>query len=189
MSRGDRIEHGIKWWIRYVVVPLIGTGGLVGIVVALLAKPDTPRVGSEDASSGRDAPSLPNWVAPFELEFPSRFWAVGLHEYTLALDCSGSARDIAATNSVEVSYSAALLPDPVVLRLEGLQRFRLGLSGVEQIHPSQVTLAEVTITHLTFQEANAVLGGACAASIAWDGLPSQTLAPLSPYQVVEVPQD
>lgn len=30
-------ETGVKWWIRYVVVPIIGGGGIVAIIVALLS--------------------------------------------------------------------------------------------------------------------------------------------------------
>jgi hypothetical protein len=39
-------ETGLKWWVRYVIVPLIAGGGLVAIIVALL-KPadDRPRDG------------------------------------------------------------------------------------------------------------------------------------------------
>ncbi len=25
--------HGYKWWLRYIVVPIIGGGGLVAIIV------------------------------------------------------------------------------------------------------------------------------------------------------------
>lgn len=32
---GDE-EKGAKWWIRYVVVPLIGGGGIIAVVVALI---------------------------------------------------------------------------------------------------------------------------------------------------------
>ena len=35
-------EIGWKWWIRYVVVPLIGGGGIIAIIVALLAGPTEP---------------------------------------------------------------------------------------------------------------------------------------------------
>jgi len=41
----DNNETGTKWWIRYVVVPIIGGGGIVAIIVALLSggpKPDNP---------------------------------------------------------------------------------------------------------------------------------------------------
>jgi hypothetical protein len=31
-------ESGLKWWIRYVVVPLIGGGGLIAVFIALLAR-------------------------------------------------------------------------------------------------------------------------------------------------------
>jgi len=30
-------EKGIKWWIRYVIVPLIGSGGLVAVVVSIIS--------------------------------------------------------------------------------------------------------------------------------------------------------
>src|SRR5205085_2080970 len=32
----DPKETGIKWWLRYVVVPLIGGGGVIAIIVALI---------------------------------------------------------------------------------------------------------------------------------------------------------
>jgi hypothetical protein len=43
----DQPEHGYKWWIRYVIVPLIGGGGVVAVIVALIVsgvwKPSTER--------------------------------------------------------------------------------------------------------------------------------------------------
>jgi len=30
------LEQGMKWWVRYLLVPLIGGGGLVAVVIALL---------------------------------------------------------------------------------------------------------------------------------------------------------
>jgi hypothetical protein len=32
-------EHGYKWWVRYVLVPLIGGGGLIALVVAIINRP------------------------------------------------------------------------------------------------------------------------------------------------------
>ncbi|WP_294000550.1 hypothetical protein [Sphaerotilus sp.] len=32
-------EEGYKWWLRYVAVPLIGTGGLVALVAAYISRP------------------------------------------------------------------------------------------------------------------------------------------------------
>ncbi len=32
-------ETGLKWWLRYVVVPLVGGGGLVAVFVAVLTRP------------------------------------------------------------------------------------------------------------------------------------------------------
>lgn len=36
------IETGHKWWLRYVVVPLIGGGGIVAVIVVLLDRPRPP---------------------------------------------------------------------------------------------------------------------------------------------------
>lgn len=51
-ATGDRemasseIEKGYKWWVRYVIVPLIGGGGLIAIVVALLTRTPPTTSGS-----------------------------------------------------------------------------------------------------------------------------------------------
>ena len=29
-------EHGWKWWVRFVVVPLIGGGGIIAVIIALM---------------------------------------------------------------------------------------------------------------------------------------------------------
>ena len=42
MANHSDTEQGYKWWIRYVVVPLIGGGGLIAIIVALLDRPTIP---------------------------------------------------------------------------------------------------------------------------------------------------
>ena len=36
------LETGVKYWSRYVVVPLLGGGGVVAVVVALLIFPSEP---------------------------------------------------------------------------------------------------------------------------------------------------
>jgi len=35
----DEPEKGIKWWLRYVIVPILGTGGIIAVVVAVLSRP------------------------------------------------------------------------------------------------------------------------------------------------------
>jgi len=35
-------EKGARWWFRYVLVPLIGSGGLVAIIVALMSRQPPP---------------------------------------------------------------------------------------------------------------------------------------------------
>lgn len=34
-------ETGYKWWLRYVVVPLIGGGGIIAVIVALISRSPT----------------------------------------------------------------------------------------------------------------------------------------------------
>jgi len=36
---GDEKETGIKWWMRYVIVPLIGGAGVLGVFIAYIGKP------------------------------------------------------------------------------------------------------------------------------------------------------
>lgn len=38
MTNKAEQEHGLKWWLRYVIVPVIGGGGIVAIIVAFIAK-------------------------------------------------------------------------------------------------------------------------------------------------------
>jgi hypothetical protein len=37
MSEGNEREHGVRWWLRYVIVPLVGGGGIVAIAVAIIS--------------------------------------------------------------------------------------------------------------------------------------------------------
>lgn len=34
-----QLEHGFKWWLRYVIVPLVGGGGIIAVVVAKIDRP------------------------------------------------------------------------------------------------------------------------------------------------------
>jgi hypothetical protein len=47
-------ESGYKWWIRYVLIPLIGGGGLVALVVALISK-----TGTQGLQQGEQEPPKP----------------------------------------------------------------------------------------------------------------------------------
>lgn len=49
-------EQGLKWWLRYVIVPLIGGGGLVAIVVAYLGLPQSPQHLPSSSSQVSQAP-------------------------------------------------------------------------------------------------------------------------------------
>lgn len=36
-------EECLKWWPRYIIVPLIGGGGIIVIMVAIISRPQFPR--------------------------------------------------------------------------------------------------------------------------------------------------
>jgi hypothetical protein len=57
----EATETGIKWWMRYVIVPLIGGAGVFGIVIAYI---DRPRTEAEKPSA--PALTLPAAQEPFE---------------------------------------------------------------------------------------------------------------------------
>lgn len=60
-------ERGAKWWIRYVIVPLIGGGGIIAVVVARMAQPTIPRsadTGSEVVQPLRNEPKIPPSMNP-----------------------------------------------------------------------------------------------------------------------------
>ncbi len=38
----SEMEKGVKWWLRYVIVPLVGGGGVIALLVAFINKPDVP---------------------------------------------------------------------------------------------------------------------------------------------------
>jgi hypothetical protein len=43
----DENESGFKWWARYVIVPLVGGGGIITLVIALMNRPSvTPTTSS-----------------------------------------------------------------------------------------------------------------------------------------------
>ena len=45
-------ETGLKWWIRYVVVPLVGGGGIIGIILSQMGH--LPNSSSVTSSGGTD---------------------------------------------------------------------------------------------------------------------------------------
>jgi hypothetical protein len=63
----EAVETGIRWWLRYVVVPIIGGGGIVAIVVALIQKPREPAHPAQETSVS--AASVPTSSPIQSLEF------------------------------------------------------------------------------------------------------------------------
>ena len=42
MTSPSHSEAGMKWWVRYVVVPLIGSGGVIAFIAAITGPPTPP---------------------------------------------------------------------------------------------------------------------------------------------------
>jgi hypothetical protein len=61
LSGGDQLEQGFKWWVRYVIVPLLAGGGLVGIAVALITHSPSDHVdgGKPDVTQKLEGPPEP----------------------------------------------------------------------------------------------------------------------------------
>lgn len=60
-------ELGYKWWIRYVAIPLIGGGGLIGLWLALSSKPSqSPATDSTQIVSSKHEQSEPSRRADVE---------------------------------------------------------------------------------------------------------------------------
>jgi hypothetical protein len=45
MKDSDK-ESGFRWWARYVIVPIIGGGGLIALMVAYVEHPHPIQVGN-----------------------------------------------------------------------------------------------------------------------------------------------
>lgn len=48
----ETTESGFKWWMRYVVVPIIGGGGIIAIVIALMSpRPENVKPSGEGSGA------------------------------------------------------------------------------------------------------------------------------------------
>lgn len=95
-------ESGLKWWMRYVIVPLIGGSGVVAIIVALIsAKKDSEPTNSPKQSqadsmqqSSKDATSPKD-----SLRYPTAQRSVILDGLRWTIDDNGSEIDWQAANA------------------------------------------------------------------------------------------
>lgn len=52
-------ESGLKWWVRYFIVPLIGGGGLIAIMLTLLTRPPGHDANIRSTPTPIVSPTLP----------------------------------------------------------------------------------------------------------------------------------
>jgi hypothetical protein len=170
-------------WRKLAENPVIILTGLaaslIGIFVFLTGTPDLPTIFSTPGEASTPGSS---WVVAYEHEFPSDFWTPGTHDYTLTISCplTEPTRDT-VSHSFEVSEEAASIPGAVYLRVTGLRDapFEEG-ELLETIHPNQPTIARVSLTYPTVEEAQ-VASQDCQLFISWDGRSPQSLLSAAPY--------
>lgn len=123
-----------------------------------------------------------NWTIVFEYRFPSSFWTVGSHEYTIESECQNLEElNGSWTNAFNVSENVALLSGDVYLRLVGLREDQLPSTPIESINPLQTTTAAFTIIDATHSEAELAFTD-CKVSIKWDGGTPKELTPGLPFE-------
>jgi hypothetical protein len=75
-------ETGFRWWMRYVIVPMIGGGGVIAIIVAFIGRPaprapnlarDTPTTQADIGSQTKqESPTISNIPAANNATVPPR---------------------------------------------------------------------------------------------------------------------
>ena len=123
------------------------------------------------------------WAVPFGTGFRAGFWSVGIHRYSITVDCPSSTQDIEGVwNSFEVTEETAIDPNPIFLRLSGLSAGPLFPLGIRTINPAQETVAYVTLLGLDENGVQDAINE-CQIFMFFDDqdTPFQLL-PLEPYQ-------
>ena len=153
-----------------------------------LAPPPTPTIISiptstlEQISPSPETPEAANWAIIFEYRFPSGFWSVGTHEYTLESVCP-NIKDIEGsfTNTFDVLESTTPLSGDVYLRKSGLSDAPIQGNSVDNIHPLQITTASWSLISATYPEAELAFKE-CKVSVKWDGSEPKYLSPGLPFE-------
>jgi hypothetical protein len=153
-----------------------------------LAPPETPTLTpfatntSEIPSSIPEMTELTNWAITFSYRFPSGFWSIGTHEYTLENDCPNLKDGSGSwTKTFDVSENAALLSGDVYLRLSGLRDGPLESNSIESINPMQTTTASMSLIEMTRSDAELAFKD-CKVTVRWDGTSPQLLTPGLPFE-------
>lgn len=81
-------DTGYKWWIRYVLVPIIGGGGVVALLVAYINRPLPPPSAPTPVQANPDSVPVTTSVSPADVEQLVAKW--------LAAWLSGNADDFVA---------------------------------------------------------------------------------------------
>lgn len=64
------LEEGYRWWLRYVIVPLVGGGGVIALIIAVIGNGQETRKAEEDTAN-LVADILDN---PDPMPVTRRFW-------------------------------------------------------------------------------------------------------------------
>ena len=151
-------------------------------VTSIPAITSVPTSTLEQIPLSPEATEVANWAITFEYRFPSGFWSVGTHEYTLESECPNIIENNETwTNSFVVSESADLFSGDVYLRLSGLREDVLSGNSIDSIHPLQTTIAAISSINMTRSQAELAIKD-CKESVRWDGGTPQLLTPGLPFE-------
>lgn len=109
-------EIGFRWWLRFVVVPIVGGGGIVAIIVALLSRPDPtgkptpgPTLPIQQSTPGATQTPSSTPVDPPRPELPADFTA----KPTPGLTSTSSQHPTAGTTPISSPTPVVPHPTPV----------------------------------------------------------------------------
>jgi hypothetical protein len=129
----DTSETGIKWWMRYVVVPVLGGGGIIAIAVAVIDRqPVSPqKKEANNSGNGEKKDPIPSqflgrWEGPIENDksfadpqgHVGGYWAI----YTISADGKISIydRDHASSQPNPVDVTGTYKAPVIVLTAESV---------------------------------------------------------------------
>jgi len=124
-----------------------------------------------------------NWAINFEYRFPTGYWSIGYHRYTLILSCPDAQNPNVGkwTNTFNVSSSTPPVTGDLYLRPEGISGVVLFSQPITSINDAQSTIAIVSVTGLTYNQADSYVKH-CTVTVQTDNSATYPLPAGVPFQ-------
>lgn len=114
------IEDGHKWWIRYVIVPLIGGGGVIALLTVLLESPRSGKTVTEEPTSAVKSVLSNSSEASQEPDIPDDSGSTAdpkLRSALARIDAADPAIRTDAVNTLAFEYGSSLEAKTVILAM------------------------------------------------------------------------